>query len=362
MLTSVRVLITADCVGGIWRYAIDIGREMADRGAEVIVACLGPRPSPAQRTEAAAAGVEAVWLPAEMDWMARGPEALVAGGRLLGALIRERSPTVVHLNNPALRRYVDCPRPCVVAVHSCVATWWAAVKGTPLPDEWLWNAEATRAGLSGAGCVLSPTHAFASMLRAAYGPLPNLRVVGNGTHPTRPERKEEHVLAVGRWWDEAKDARTLDAAAAQAHYPVHAAGPLDGPNGTSAALFSAQWLGEMSHEAVLARTARTRVFVSPARYEPFGLAVLEAAAAGVALVLADIPSFRELWDGAAMFFAAGNATALAELIDRVCDDESLRAALAVAARERAADYTIERQVNSLLAAYAQAGAVHQRVA
>ncbi len=63
-----------------------------------------------------------------------------------------------------------------------------------------------------------------------------------------------------------------------------------------------------------------------------------------------------------MFFAAGNATALAELIDRVCDDESLRAALAVAARERAADYTIERQVNSLLAAYAQAGAVHQRVA
>ena len=49
--------------------------------------------------------------------------------------------------------------------------------------------------------------------------------------------------------------------------------------------------------------ARTAVFVSPALYEPFGLAVLEAAQAGCALVLSDIPTFRELWDGVALFVA-----------------------------------------------------------
>ncbi len=47
--------------------------------------------------------------------------------------------------------------------------------------------------------------------------------------------------------------------------------------------------------------AAATVFASMARYEPFGLAVLEAAQAGMRLVLSDIPTFRELWDGAAIF-------------------------------------------------------------
>ena len=52
------------------------------------------------------------------------------------------------------------------------------------------------------------------------------------------------------------------------------------------------------------------IFVSVSRYEPFGLAVLEAAHAGCALVLSDIPTFRELWQGAASFvIAAGSAAA-----------------------------------------------------
>ena len=47
-----------------------------------------------------------------------------------------------------------------------------------------------------------------------------------------------------------------------------------------------------------------------ALYEPFGLAVLEAAQAGCALVLSDIPTFRELWDGAALFVAAATTPRL----------------------------------------------------
>ncbi len=65
--------------------------------------------------------------------------------------------------------------------------------------------------------------------------------------------------------------------------------------------------------------ADSSVFASCARYEPFGLAVLEAAQAGMALVLSDIPSLREIWDGAAMFAdprdAAGFAAALRVALD-----------------------------------------------
>jgi hypothetical protein len=50
---------------------------------------------------------------------------------------------------------------------------------------------------------------------------------------------------------------------------------------------------------VARRLAERPVFVSSAATSPSAFAVLEAAQAGCALVLSDIPTFRELWDGAA---------------------------------------------------------------
>ncbi|MBK8907109.1 MAG: glycosyltransferase [Rhodospirillales bacterium] len=99
--------------------------------------------------------------------------------------------------------------------------------------------------------------------------------------------------------------------------------------------------------------AAAPIFVSPSLYEPYGLTVLEAAQAGAALVLADIPSFRELWSDAALFFSARNAAALAAAANRLIDDPALRARLGLAARERAADYTIERTVEGMERLYRQ---------
>jgi glycosyltransferase involved in cell wall biosynthesis len=53
--------------------------------------------------------------------------------------------------------------------------------------------------------------------------------------------------------------------------------------------------------------ARAAIYVSPARYDPFGLLPLQAALHGCALLLSDIPSYRELWDGAACFFRTNDA-------------------------------------------------------
>ena len=92
------------------------------------------------------------------------------------------------------------------------------------------------------------------------------------------------------------------------------------------------------------------VFVSPALYEPFGLAVLEAAQAGCALVLADIPTFRELWDGAALFVPPSDDRAIAATLSTITADTALRTRMAAAAERRAAaDYTIGKSVDALAA-------------
>ena len=359
---GLRVLITTDCVGGVWRYVMDVSRELATRGAEVGVACLGPAPDAGKAEEAHRAGVELHPLDVPLDWTAEGPDALRAGAGRLEALARAWSPTVLHLNTPAVAGFLMAPIPRVVAAHSCVATWWSAVRDGPLPDRWSWYIGTTRAGLRAADVVVVPTRAFAEALRTVYGPLPHLRVIRNGSAPVRSDAKAPFALAIGRWWDDAKNARVLDAAAAIATCPVYAAGPLRGPTGASADLRNVRWLGELSHADLRRWIGKAPIFVSPALYEPFGLAALEAASAGAALVLSAIPTFRELWNGCAAFAPANDPAAFAAGIDRLADDPVGHARLSRAARARASNWTVPQQVNALIGAYATAVSSHSRAA
>ena len=98
--------------------------------------------------------------------------------------------------------------------------------------------------------------------------------------------------------------------------------------------------------------ADAEVFVSAARYEPFGLAVLEAARSGTPLVLSDIPTFRELWEGAALFADPDHVAGFARAIETVLDAPRLAADLADRAARRAARYTIEAQAKAMRAIYA----------
>jgi glycosyltransferase involved in cell wall biosynthesis len=107
---------------------------------------------------------------------------------------------------------------------------------------------------------------------------------------------------------------------------------------------------------------RASVYVAPSRYEPFGLAPLEAALHGCALVLSDIGTFRELWDGCAEFFPSGDALALAQAIRRVCNDDARRERLARAAATRAARrYTAKRMASEYIGLYQQMIRTHVKV-
>ena len=75
--------------------------------------------------------------------------------------------------------------------------------------------------------------------------------------------------------------------------------------------------GFLSRDDCAKRLAETTIFVHPAKYEPFGLSVLEAARSGCALVLSDIPTLRELWDGCALFAPPDDAAAWTNSINQL---------------------------------------------
>jgi glycosyltransferase involved in cell wall biosynthesis len=178
-------------------------------------------------------------------------------------------------------------------------------------------------------------------------PLPS----GRGSAAVLPEPHEQAVFTAGRLWDEGKNIALLDRAAARLAVPVRAAGSTHGPNGATIHLSHIEHLGSLTPDAMAAQFAARPIFCSPARYEPFGLAILEAAAAGCALVLSDIPTFRELWQDAAIFVSADDDAALTRALQELVDDPARRGHLGAAARKRAGRYGVATMVEGTLAVY-----------
>ncbi len=351
-----RVLMTLDAVGGVWRYAMDLADGLVQRGHEVIFAGFGPRPTSAQQAEAEALGV-LDWCGAPLEWMVADAADLAEVPGVIAGLARRHRADIVHLNMPSQAAGLDLPVPVIAVAHSCVPTWFAAVKGGALPPDWDWQARLMRAGLAAADIVVAPSKSHADALSACYGAIEGLRVVHNasrapgGARPRRPL-----VAAAARWWDEGKNAATLDAAAADCAWPVLMAGPLEGAAGERVAPRHAEATGPLPHDATLELIQSAGIFVSPSLYEPFGLAAVEAARAAVPLVLSDIPTYRELWQDAALFFPPRDAAALSSALNRLIEDAALRERLGAAARQRAGRYCLDAQVTRTEAVYAAARA------
>jgi glycosyltransferase involved in cell wall biosynthesis len=179
--------------------------------------------------------------------------------------------------------------------------------------------------------------------------------VHNGRTPlsSRDIPQGQFVFTAGRLWDEGKNVATLDAAAARLEVPFQAAGPISGPNGATARFANVDVLGALNQTRLAALYSARPIYASAALYEPFGLSVLEAAQAGCALVLSDIPTHREMWGGAAIFVPARQQEAFATAIDDLLRDPDERQQLGSLAAARARQYTPSRMARSMSDIYAQ---------
>jgi glycosyltransferase involved in cell wall biosynthesis len=160
------------------------------------------------------------------------------------------------------------------------------------------------------------------------------------------------ILASGRVWDSAKNLGSL--APLQFDWPLYIAGELEHPDGGNPTLMGPRNIGRQDSEQMKAWLARAAIYISPARYEPFGLSVLEAALSGCALVLSNIPAFRELWDGAALFVSPDDPKEFASEVNSLAKDARLRRDYAARAMKRAAKYRVEQMVERYLELYAEA--------
>jgi glycosyltransferase involved in cell wall biosynthesis len=324
-----RVLIVADVVGGVRTFAAELTRGLVARDVEVHLLLLG-------RERIDTPGVASCELrDLQLEWMHDPWDDVSATARWIEERRRKLAPDVIHMNTfaPVLEPSV----PVVLTVHSCVLTWWRAVHGCDAPEAWARYSALVRGSLRRCALMTTPTRALRDELAAVYGELPQARAIPNGRAvAVRAATRERLVVSVGRLWDQAKNADLVSRAEPAIDGQVVLIGPGEGAT------------GPLSEGEVLDWLSRATVFSEPARYEPFGLAALEAALCGCALVLGDIPSLREVWADAATFVSPDDPDELAAAVNAALADPTPRAA---AARARAARYAPAAMADAYLDAY-----------
>ncbi len=347
-----RILMTADAAGGVWTYALELARALAGRGVTVGLATMGAPLTRDRREEARSIpSLELFESVFKLEWMGDPWDDVDRAGEWLLQLEARLKPDLVHLNG-YVHAVLPWRAPVLTVGHSCVLSWWRAVKGCEAPASWDRYREAVSRGLAASRLVVAPTQAMLDALKENYpGAIREARVIPNGRDLAlfRPRLKSRYVFAAGRLWDEGKNIAALETVAPRLAWPVYLAGDR-GPQAPPPArgVFA---LGPLTPPDLAHFYARAAIYALPARYEPFGLSVLEAAMSGCALVLGDIPSLRENWSNAAVFVPPDDTAALQMALKRLISDANLRGGLRARARVRARRFTPHRMAEAYLSAY-----------
>jgi glycosyltransferase involved in cell wall biosynthesis len=356
-----RILVTADTVGGVWTYTRELVTGLTLRGIQVTLVSFGCMPAAGQtHWMKGLCGLDYRPTAFKLEWMQESEADLIASSKYLEAVIEETHPNLLHLNQ-FYYGALECGLPRILVAHSDVVSWWVAVHQQEPPEsEWIrWYKTVVRRGIAAATAVVAPSQWMLDQI-SRYGAKPAAsRVIYNGRTPALFDSqgiKQNLVVTIGRQWDQGKNAALL--LRRQIPAPVCIVGSERHPEFPRDA-----WAGRRLHPGVrfegeqnefqLGRLlARASVYAATSCYEPFGLAPVEAALSRCAIVASDIPSFRELWDGAAFFFRNNDAESLGEALEQLVKQDGLRRRYGNRALHRAQqEFSARRMVDDYISLY-----------
>jgi glycosyltransferase involved in cell wall biosynthesis len=350
--------MSTEAGGGGLTHNLDLARGLRARGIDVVLAAPGADPTAAEQAAAQALGVVLEHAPLSVEWNGDGWRDAAPAIEWLLELERRHGCDLVHLDGLALASGAFASA-SIVVVRSCALSWWEAVRGEPAPPQWGRYQRAAGEALAAATHVVSPTRWMRQTIERHYGAPARSSVIHDARAPGRfaPAGKQPYVLGAGRVWDEAKNLPALARAGRSLPWPVKIAGPITtsgAPAGDLDAFDGVDLLGPQSATELVELYAHAAVFAAPARYDPSGLTVLEAALSGCALVLGDIPSLRELWEDAAVFVPLDDEHALSACLHDIVRHPELRHEMGVEAQARAAAYRYEDMIDAYVRLYAAA--------
>lgn len=355
------ILVTADTLGGVWTYTRELVTGLVRHGERVTLVSFGDIPTAAQtQWMEELPGLDYRPTAFKLEWMLDSEADMIASAEYLEAVIRETRPDVLHLSQ-FYYGALECNVPRIVVAHSDVVSWWLAVnKKSPPESDWLqWYRQIVARGLHEATFVAAPSQWMLDQMELNYGAPAATTIIHNGRTPAlfNPHLgKDENIVSIGRLWDTGKNVSLL--LRQEMPMPVRIVGSDRHPEFESP-VFSAEEISpnvrlepEQSEFQIAEILARAGIYAATSRYEPFGLAPVEAAMSRCAIIASDIPTFRELWGEAAVFFHDNDPASLLLAVERLLFDPALQQRAARLAYEHALrHFTAERMVANYLSLY-----------
>jgi glycogen(starch) synthase len=348
-----RLLITTDTIGGVWTFSIELARELLDRGCAIALVSFGRKPSATQQRTCDALAARFperfLYVPSDipLEWMEANGSAFEKAAPLLTHIAKEFEVDLLHSNQLCFGA-LNLQIPRVVTVHSDVLSWAQSCGRTLDDSPWLQRyLSLVRSGLLGATVVVTPTRWMMRTLAKLY-PLaqagiviPNGRSIPASDEPTRTLQ----AITAGRLWDPAKGLSLLKdvhspipiLVAGETEHESSAAPPVLGPF---------KLLGDMAENQLLKLFRQSAIYLCTSIYEPFGLAPLEAALCGCAVLARDIPSLHEVWQDSALYFE--DAASLSILLNRLSDSPETLHEMQVRSLRRAQHFNRDRMAEQYL--------------
>lgn len=324
--------------GGVQGQVLGLARAMRAQGvdARVVGPCDGPPPEPGITTVGASTGVAA-----------NGSVAPIASSRPVARrtleALRGIDPDVVHLHEPlvpgpALTCLLEARAPLVGTFHAAGRQPWYAALRPALRG--CVNRLHARTAVSEEARRLAQ-----GSLGGEYLVIPNGVDVDRFASAPRWPSPEPAVLFVGRH-EERKGLGVLLDAFASLERPARLWVVGEGPETARLAarrVPGVEWLGRLPDAELARRLRGATVFCAPSlRGESFGVVLLEAMAAGAAIVASSIPGYADVarHEREGLLVEPGDVDGLRAALRRVLDDGALRQGLVTGGRVRAAEHSL----------------------
>lgn len=349
------ILMTTDTIGGVWNFTNSLIKELQKYNLQIKLVTLGRQLSDAQRKEIKNFNNLAIFEnECKLEWMENPWDDITKSCNWIQDIVRQENPDIIHFNSFTFNS-LSFGKPTMCTAHSCVLSWYQNVKGTRPSGNWDFYYRFVKSGLHRVNYVTVPSKFMERQINKFYNR--NCLVIYNGVEQnSNITSKEQIVYSVGRVWDEAKNFSILSEIASYVEWPIIISGSTKLETQGKTNLVennNVQYLGECSSNEIYSLMKKSSIFVSTSLYEPFGLAVLEAASNGCALILPDIDSFIEIWGDAALFYKKNSSHSLLSAIKKLTSNSILLSLYSKKALEQSSKYSIVNTASQYYSLYCQ---------